>query len=431
MHSKLHDLVSLLDHAPTAWHAVQYLSDALSKNGFLHLKEGTLWDIKPGKKYFTTRNGSSLCAFVTPRNPPSSVRLAASHVDSPALKLKPHAEFCYNQMTMLGVEVYGSPLLTSWLNRDLGIAGRVLFEDHTGHLVEKLVRLDQHPVVIPQLAIHLDPQVNESGLALNKQNHVNALASLTSSSNTNYLQTLLKEEIGQHEYLSSDLFLYPLERASFMGLKAEMLAAYRVDSLASVHAIWKGLTFADKPSNDNLKMAVFWDNEEIGSETTQGASSPFFSHTLEKILLAYGQSRKEYFSLIENSICVSVDLAHALHPNYPDRHDPLNAPILGKGIVLKSNAKHRYATDARTGALITQLCKKQKIPLQHFVSRGDMPCGSTIGPLHASLTGMATVDIGIPQLSMHACRELMACEDQLNMIHLMETFYLDDVVNPK
>lgn len=419
----IQDLTSFLDSAPTAWHAVKFLADRLTKADFVFLKEGTVWNIQPGKKYFTIKNGSSLCAFITPQNPPSSVRLAASHTDSPALKLKPISECNAGTMVLLGVEVYGSPLLTSWLNRDLGIAGRVLVEDRKGNLVEKLVRIDSHPVVIPQLAIHLDPQVNESGLVLNKQNHLTALAALKRPSNESYLGWLLKKEIGEHTYLASDLFLFPLEPASFIGHEHEMLASYRIDSLASVHAIWKGLSKAGKPSKDHVKMAVFWDNEEIGSSTAQGAESPFLAHTLEKIMLAYGQTRKEYFPLIENSVCVSVDLAHALHPNFPERHDPLNAPFLGKGIVLKSNAKHRYASDARTSALIAKLCRSNKIPLQHFVSRGDMPCGTTIGPIHAAVTGMPTVDIGIPQLSMHSSRELMACVDHLDMIDLLEAFY--------
>ncbi|MGE4574043.1 MULTISPECIES: M18 family aminopeptidase [Parachlamydia] len=421
---EIQDLVVFLKESPTAWHAVRELQERLLKADFIFLPQAERWDIKPGKSYFTIKNGSSLCAFVAPLNPPNLVRLAASHTDSPALKLKPYSEFYRDSMVLFGVEVYGGPLLSSWLNRDLGIAGRVIIQEPDGSIVEKLVCLDAYPVVIPQLAIHLDPQVNENGLILNKQNHLSALAALEMPSDAKgYLNWLLKHEIGPHSILGADLFLFPLEEPSFIGYAKEMLAAYRIDSLTSVHAIWSALEQTLQPENTHLKMMVVWDNEEVGSSTAQGAESPFLSHTLERILLGYGQTREDYLRLLANSICVSVDLAHAVHPNYMERHDPLHQPMLGQGIVLKSNAKQRYASDAWTNALITHLCQKEKIPLQHFVSRGDMSCGSTIGPIHAASTGMPTVDIGCPQLSMHAARELMATADQLSMCRLLEAFF--------
>lgn len=421
---QIEDLMTFLDASPTAWHAVDALKEQLIAKDFSFLAEGEPWKILPGKRYFTVKNGSSLCAFVAPHKAPSKVHLAASHTDSPSLKLKPAAEFYRESMVLWGLEIYGGPLLTSWLNRDLGIAGRVVIQNQKGDLEEKLIRLDLHPCVIPQLAIHLDPQVNDTGVLLNKQNHLVALASLKlPDENISYLEWLLHQAVGKHAVLASDLFLFPLESASFVGHGREMLASYRIDSLASVHAIWKGLELSAQAADDCLKMAVFWDNEEVGSSTAQGAASPFLMHTLERILLSYGKSREDYFQLLENSLCLSVDLAHAVHPNYPERHDPLHQPVLGKGIVLKSNAKQRYASNARTAAVISQLCQKAHIPLQHFVSRGDMPCGSTIGPIHATLTGMPTVDIGSPQLSMHAARELMACEDHLSMIRLISAFF--------
>ncbi|MBS4167400.1 M18 family aminopeptidase [Parachlamydia sp. AcF125] len=421
---EIQEFMVFLKESPTAWHAVRELQERLLKADFICLSQSERWDIQPGKRYFTIKNGSSLCAFVAPLNPPTLVRLAASHTDSPSLKLKPHSEFYRNSMVLFGVEVYGGPLLSSWLNRDLGIAGRVIVKDADGSIVEKLVRLEDYPVVIPQLAIHLDPQVNENGLVLNKQNHLSALAALELPLGAKgYLDWLLKHAIGEHLVLGADLFLFPLEGPSFIGYAKEMLAAYRIDSLASVHAIWGALEQTLEPENENLKMMVVWDNEEIGSATAQGAESPFLAHTLERIMIGYNQTREDYLRLLNNSMCISVDLAHAVHPNYLEKHDPLHQPVLGEGIVLKSNAKQRYASEAWTSALITHLCQKEKIPLQHFVSRGDMPCGSTIGPLHATSTGMPTVDIGCPQLSMHAARELMANIDYLHMRRLLEAFF--------
>jgi len=426
MSEQIEDLMSFLNVSPTAWHAVDALKEQLIAKNFNFLAEGASWEILPGKSYFTIKNGSSLCAFIAPEKPPRSVHLAASHTDSPALKLKPASEFYRDSMVLWGLEVYGGPLLTSWLNRDLGIAGRVVIQDEKGRLKEKLIRLDSYPCVIPQLAIHLDPQVNEIGVVLNKQNHLVAVADLQLPDVSNsYLDWLLHQVLGEHSLLGSDLFLFPIEPAAFVGYGQEMIASYRIDSLASVHAIWKGLELSADAGEDCLKMAVFWDNEEVGSSTAQGAASPFLAHTLERIMISYGKSRKDYFQLLENSLCVSVDLAHALHPNYPEKHDPFHRPLLGKGIVLKSNTKQNYASNARTTAAITHLCQKAHIPLQHFVSRGDMPCGSTIGPIHATKTGMPTVDIGSPQLSMHGARELMACEDHLGMIRLISAFYND------
>ena len=420
--STIEDFLSFLNQSPTAWHAVRCAAERLKAAGFTELSEQTAWSLQNGRGYFVLRNGSSLCAFVTPENLPTHVRLIGSHSDSPALKLKPKPEFHRENMLMFGVEVYGAPLLSSWLNRDLGLAGRIVYQDCQDNILEALVNLKKHPLVIPQLAIHLDRNVNEQGLLLNKQEHLSALAALangTKLTKDSYLQTLLEEELGSLNLLAHDLFLVPIEEARFMGYEKQMIASYRIDNLSSVHASLMALVQNKTPHSSMLKMITFWDNEEIGSETAQGAASPFVSHTTERIVYALNGQRENYLRLISQSLCVSVDLAHALHPNYLEKHEPRHQPILGKGIVLKYNAQQRYASDARTSAVIASLCQEAKLPLQKFVARSDMPCGSTIGPIHAHLTGMPTVDIGSPQLSMHSARELMACQDHLDMCELL------------
>lgn len=418
----IEDLISFLDDSPTAWHAVAAARKRLKQLGFLELSEQKPWHIQPEQSYIVTRNGSSLCAFVTPRQIPQRVRLLASHIDSPSLKLKPWAEIRKHQAVLLGVEVYGAPLLTSWLNRDLGIAGRVLYLNRDRQVEESLVRLDHDPVTIPQLAIHLDREVNEKGLVLNRQEHLNALAGLESSfQETSFLETLLSKEINFDQILGHDLFLFPLEKARLIGYQQAFLAAYRIDSLASVHAALIALLQHPNPLENEIKMVMFWDNEEVGSHTAQGAESPFFSQILERILGGFKGTREDYFCLINRSTCISIDLAHALHPNYADKHDLQHQPILGQGIVVKSNAQQRYATSARSLLPVQMAAALKQLPLQNFVSRNDMPCGTTIGPLQACLTGMPTVDIGCGQLSMHSCRELMSCQDHVEMCQLLGT----------
>lgn len=420
----IQNFLSFLDQSPTAWHAVSTCVEQLKQSHFIRLKEEERWSIEPEKGYVVTRDGSSLCAFVTPKVLPKRIRLLVSHTDSPGLKLKPHPEICKNQLILLGVEVYGSPILSSWFNRDLGIAGRVLYKDNQGLIRENLVRLNHYPAIIPHLAIHLDREVNEKGLQLNKQEHLNALIALENNKiKGSLLEELLREHLELSKLISHDLFLFPLEQARLIGYQHSFLSAYRIDSLASVHAALTALLNQPEPLFDEIKMIMFWDNEEIGSKTIQGAESPFFNQIMERIMSSYTATKEDYFCLLNSSTCVSIDLAHALHPNYSDKHDSQHQPKLGQGIVIKNNAQQRYATNARSSLPIFEIASNQNIPLQYFVSRNDIPCGSTIGPIHASLTGIPTVDIGCSQLSMHASREIMACEDHLTMCHLLENLF--------
>ncbi|MBA3814918.1 MAG: M18 family aminopeptidase [Parachlamydiaceae bacterium] len=421
--AKITDLLNFLDNSPTAWHAVANCTSSLLEHGFKELKEQDAWHIEPSGKYFVTRNGSSLCAFIVPNKQPSAAHVIASHTDSPSFKLKPNCEFKKENMVMLACEVYGSPLLSSWLNRDLGIAGRVIYLDSKNMICEELIRLEETPVIIPQLAIHLDRNVNENGLVLNKQEHLAALVSVGNNSKLQgtFLERSLKKHISKN-LLSYDLFLYPLEKARLVGEDHNLISSYRIDNLESVYASLEAL-LQTKHSNDNLlKFMVSWDHEEVGSNSSQGAGSPFLPHIMERIAISLKMSREDYFRLISHSLCTSVDQAHALHPNYPEKHDPRHQPLLNQGIVIKTNAQQRYASDARSFATIAALCIKHKIPFQKFVSRNDIPCGSTVGPITANVTGMPTIDIGCAQLSMHSSRELMGVNDHLTMIHFLSEF---------
>lgn len=422
---EINELMGFIEASPTAWHAVDFMVKKLKKEGFEILEENQPWAIEAGKAYVVTRNGSSLCAFVVPSQSIDSIKVVGAHTDSPAFKLKPNAEYLKENMVMLGVELYGAPLLTSWLNRDLGIAGRVFYKDDKKKRQEVLVNLTDEPVVLPQLAIHLDRNVNESGPVLNKQDHLAAIAALQTnpSSKKGYLETKLLELFKFHTLLGYDLFLYPLEKPRLTGSQGQLLSSYRIDNLASVHAGFRGLIQAKKANKNTLKMIAFWDHEEIGSHTVQGAGSPFLPQTIERICLCLKASREDYFRMMNQGLCISVDMTHALHPNYPEKSEPRHQILMEKGIVIKSSAQHRYASDAGTVSKVMDLCVDNKIPYQHFVSRGDIPSGTTIGPIHAALTGMPTVDIGCPQLSMHSCRELFSCQDHLSMCSLLAAFF--------
>jgi aspartyl aminopeptidase len=423
----LSDFKAFLDQSPTAWHAVEQLGNRLALCDFSPLTENEKWKLEPGKKYFISRGGA-LCAFVLPKAKPERAVILASHTDSPALKLKPQPSFQKENMSLFGVEVYGSPLLSSWLNRDLALAGRVVVTNGNHQVEERLVFLDDVALFIPQLAVHLDREVNDKGLVLNKQEHLCPIVGLTEegSDPLHSLESLLRRHLSFHSLVSFELFLVPLEPSRFVGSNNEMIASYRIDNLASVHACITAMGYVKQPTDHALQMAIFWDNEEIGSNTREGAASPFLSDVLQHIGHALKMDVEEMLMLKNNAFCVSVDMAHALNPNYPKKHDPHHQPLLGKGIVLKYNANQKYASNALSAATIVQACKALNLAQQSFVCRSDMPCGSTVGPIVAQGTGINTVDIGCPQLSMHSIREVMACQDYMDLCRLL-TFLLEEV----
>jgi aspartyl aminopeptidase len=417
----LSDLKAFLDASPTSWHAVKEIGSRLAMREFYPLNEQEKWHLELGQKYFVTRGGS-LCAFYLPQTRPDKALIIASHTDSPALKLKPLPGYQTKNMIQFGVEVYGGPLLSSWLNRDLCLAGRVVITTSAGQPEERLVYLDNAILFIPQLAIHLDREVNEKGLHLNKQEHLCPIVGLSSAEHVPPLETLeklLKRHLSFHSLLSFELFLVPHEPSQFVGLENEMLVSYRIDNLASVHASLSALGAEEKPPARTLHMALFCDHEEVGSRSIEGATSPFFNDVLERICHQLHIDSEEHILLKNNSLCVSVDMAHALNPNYPKKQEPHHIPLMGKGITLKHNADQKYASSALSSAVITHACHALNIPLQSYVCRSDLPCGSTIGPLIAQNTGISTVDIGCPQLSMHSIREVMGTQDYLDMVRLL------------
>lgn len=423
MATLLDDLCHFLDSAPTAWHATAQIGNRLASHDFTPLDEEEKWKLEKGGSYFVVRGGS-LCAFTLPEKAPRSATILASHVDSPALKIKPHPEVQKENMTLFGVEIYGAPLLSSWLNRDLAIAGRVVTANRKGGLEEHLVFLQDTPVFIPQLALHLDRDVHEKGLLLNKQEHLFPIITLQNGKKQkNTLELLLRRHLAFHKMVSFDLMLVSAEKSRYMGSEGEMLASSRLDNLSSAHASLAALALCKKPKHETIQMAVFYDHEEIGSRSPEGAASPFLEDVLKRVAKFYKMDEEELLCLERRSLCVSLDVAHGLNPNYANKYDPNHSPLLGKGVVLKYNADLKYATSALSSAHLIQLAEKLDLPLQTFASRNDIPSGSTVGPLIAQGLGIPVVDIGCPLLSMHSSREAIACQDYLDLTTLLTKLF--------
>lgn len=418
----LEDFTDFLGRSPTSWHAALEMGNRLASLDFIPLVPNEKWNLEKGQKYFVVQEGS-LAAFALPEKKPKQMSLAAAHTDSPALKLKPRPVIEKENMQLLGVEIYGSPVLPTWFNRDLAIAGRVVVLQKNKLMEEFLVYFDDAPLIIPLLAPHLDREAYKKGLEINKQEHLYSLATLKGEHfDQNYLENLLRRQISFHKLIDFDLFLVPMESPRFIGKEGEMLASYRLDNLASAHAGVVAIANLEKIPKDRLPIGIFWDHEEVGSATHIGAGSPFFKDLFGRISGFYQLSNEEETLLRRNSLCFSIDLTHALNPNYEKKYDPQHIPLLGEGITIKYNANMRYSTNAKTGAKASQLCEKLGLKWQQFVNRTDNPAGSTVGPIFSTNLGIETVDLGIPQLSMHAAREIISCQDHIDMCTFLTAY---------
>jgi len=413
MTSLLEDFRLFLSSSPTAWHAVHEVAKRLQH--FSELDEREMWNLRDNDRFFVKRGGS-LAAFQLPKTMPKRLILFVAHTDSPGLKIKPNPLVEQAKINLLEVEVYGSPILHSWLNRDLSLAGRLFLQNAQGAVLEQLLWLDSLPIMIPELAIHLDRDVNTRGPLLNKQEHLMPLLSMQIPTT---LESLFRSHIAFDKLLAFDLFLVPLEPPRFLGRDQEWLASYRLDNLTSVHAAT--MAFLRYEPNDTLPILLFFDHEEVGSRSWEGAHSSFASDLLCRLRHFYACTEEEWLICKRNSLALSLDMAHGLHPLHPEKHDPNHRPFLGKGIALKHNAELKYASSAYTLAKAIHIGERAILPLQHFVSRSDIPSGSTVGPLITSSLGIPTVDLGCPQLSMHSAREMMATSDYLDAVTFLQS----------
>jgi len=421
------DLLSFLAASPTPYHAVASSIARLEAARFSPLSERDSWADLAAGRYYISHEGSALVAFVVPSTPVHGFRIVGAHTDSPNLRLKPKPEYTKEGYLQLGVEVYGGALLNSWLDRDLGLAGRAMIRSGSdGGLESRLVRLDHPRLRVPQLAIHLDRDVNDKGLVLNKQEHMAPVLGLRSSGEAD-VKALVASALGvpPADVVHLDLMLHDTLAPAHGGAHDEVFFAARLDNLAMCHAGVQSVMRAAEPAESGALSPVLalFDHEEVGSQSATGAESHFLPRVLERISRRGGRPYDEHARVLARSLCLSADMAHAVHPNYESRHEPRHKPVLNGGPVLKSNAQQRYATSARTATIVEELCRVLQVPLQHYVNRTDLPCGTTIGPITSTLLGVATADVGNPMLSMHSCREMAGADDPAMMERLMTAFF--------
>ena len=415
-------LIEFIDASPSPYHAAEQAAAALEGVGFRRGDPASVAIAAGGgDARGVAVTGGSVVAWLAPRRvgPQTTFRIIGAHTDSPNLRIKPNPDGRRAGLAQLGVEVYGGPLLNSWLDRDLGLCGRVALRGEHGPQL-RLFRLDEPLLRIPQLAIHLDREINEKGLLLNKQQHLApfwATTDVAGLPETPGFAAVLGEAVGADaaDILAWDAMVHPLEPSRIVGLRREFVSAPRIDNQLSCHAAVSALatlaSSGDGAASDTVTVVVLFDHEEVGSTSDRGAAGGFLASVLERIWLAAGGERGGFLRALAEGCCLSADCAHATNPNYVDRHEPDHRIALNGGPVLKVNANVRYATDAVSAAVWVEACRRAGVPLQRFVNRTDLACGSTIGPLTASALGIPTVDVGAPQLAMHSARELCGVAD--------------------
>ena len=419
------ELFQFLDASPTPFHAVQNQMALLDAYGFQCLSETDAWSLNPGERYYVTRNGSSIIAFVygSDNALDTGIRMLGAHTDSPCLKVKPNAEIISQSYLKLGVEVYGGVLLNPWFDRDLSLAGKVVFQDSKKVIKSCLINFEKPLATIPSLAIHLDREAN-------KKRHINSqtdippvLMLIDSDAESDVLKNILKRQI-EKQYkdvdiecvLDFELSFYDAQGASYLGLNEDFIASSRLDNLLSCFVGTQALIRAD---TQGTSLLVCSDHEEVGSASTTGAQGTFLKSVLERL----AGSAESLTRIIDQSMMISADNAHAIHPNFADKHDANHGPIINQGPVIKVNANQRYASNCETGAVFKVLAESAQVPVQNFVVRTDMGCGSTIGPIAATEIGIKTLDVGIPTFAMHSIRELCGDKDAAYLFSVFQKYF--------
>jgi aspartyl aminopeptidase len=415
------DLMTFLAASPSPYHAVANTAERLEKAGFRQVAETDAWDGTSGGKYVL--RGGAIVAWYVPEgaDPHTPFHIIGAHTDSPSLRVKPRPDSGAHGWRQVAVEIYGGPLMNSWLDRDLGLAGRLTLRD--GSTV--LVNVDRPLLRVPQLAIHLDRSVATEGLKLDKQRHLQPVWGLGDETREGDLIAFLEEEAGltAGSVAGWDLMLHPVEPPAYLGRDRELVAGPRMDNLLSVHAGAAALTAAASGTAlTRIPVLAAFDHEENGSQSDTGADGPLLGTVLERSVFARGGSYEDRARAFAGTVCLSSDTGHAVHPNYAERHDPTHHPRVNGGPILKVNVNNRYATDGSGRAVFAAACEKADVPFQTFVSNNSMPCGTTIGPITAARHGILTVDIGVAILSMHSVRELCGSDDPFLLANALTAF---------
>lgn len=420
------EVLNFIEHSPSCFHAVEQLSQMLDQAGYQRLKECDGWTLEQGGKYYVTRNGSSIIAFhVGQQLDNYHFQITASHSDSPSYKVKEKAELKgKGGYLQLNTEGYGGMICSSWLDRPLSLAGRVLVRQ--GNVVEtRLLNIDRDLLLIPNVAIHMNRDVN-SGMKYNQQVDMLPLFSAGECGENSYYE-LIAQELGvkPEDVVGCDLYLYPRVAPSLWGAKEEFISSPRLDDLQCAYTSMKALVDSHNPHGVNV--CCCFDNEEVGSGTKQGALSTFLRDVLQRVHAALGHVPEDYFRAVAKSFMVSCDNAHAVHPNHPEKTDGENCVYMNQGIVVKFSANQKYTTDGISAAIFMQLCKDAQVPVQTFANRSDMAGGSTLGNLSTQQVSLHTVDVGLPQLAMHSTYETAGVKDSAYMVQALTAFYNTDL----
>ena len=419
------ELLQYVQKSTSPYKAVETAKEELLRADFQELLESEYWDLEKGGKYFITKNSSSLIAFELGEGEieENGFKMIVAHTDSPTFKIKQNAEIDAQGCIKLNTEPYGGSILSTWLDRPLGISGRVVLKSD-GKLQEKLIDFERPLLIIPNLSIHFNRSVNE-GYAYNPQTDMLPILSLVNEKleEKDYLQQLICDElkVQKEDILEFDLFLYEYEKGNLIGMHEEFISCARLDDLWMTFATLKALLNSEKTQAS--KMMILVDNEEVGSTSEMGAESAFIPHIIDRISIGLSKGKEDTYRALSHSIAISADLAHAAHPNYVDKHDITNKPLLGKGPVIKFSAAMKYATTAVSAGHFILACEKSNIPYQKFVKKSDIAGGSTIGPTISSKLAIPVIDVGTSILGMHSTRELGSVDDNFYVIEAFKNFY--------
>lgn len=425
----IQNLLDFIDAGPSPWHVVASIESELIANGFEKLDETIPWRLKTGGRYYVVRGGSSIIFFKMGAEAAceTGFRIIGAHTDSPGLRVKPNPVSAKDGLARLNVEIYGSPILATFADRDLSLAGRVCYKNQDGRIETGLIRFDEPLLRLPNLAIHMNRNVNEDGLKFHKQDELplifSALADqqLSETLFTELLNKKLPE--ANKQILSWDLAVYDTQKGSIWGANREFFSASRIDNLASCHAALRALLDNEGLDHKNTCVCALFDHEEIGSTSNKGADGSFMPDVLQRISAAMQPEPQAYSTTLAKSFLISADMAHAFHPNFPSAYDPGHKVIVNKGPVIKTNVNQRYSSEGVSEAMFIDWCQQAGVPFQRYSHRSDLPCGSTIGPITSAKLGLRSIDVGNPMWAMHSIRESAGVNDHSDMIKVLKTFF--------
>ncbi|MGZ8180994.1 MAG: M18 family aminopeptidase [Methylobacter sp.] len=430
---QVQNLLDFIDASPSPWHVVKTIEARLEAQTptWQRLDETAKWTLQPGGRYYVVRDDSSIVLFVQGQKPPAETgfKIIGAHTDSPGLRIKPNAASSGDGLVRLGVEVYGGPILATFTDRDLSLAGRIAYKNDQGGIAGMLVKFDRPLLRLPNLAIHMNRTVNEEGLKLQKQTELPLILSTLAEEQLPpaYFSALLQQQSGiaAERILAWDLAVYDTQKGVFWGKDSEFYADSQLDNLASCHAALQALLDNAAMQSDATRVCALFDHEEIGSQSNKGADGSFLPDVLGRIALATATGSEDYARALAKSFLISADMAHAYQPNFPNAYDPGHKVLVNKGPVIKVNANHNYSSESVSAAMFADWCEQAGVPYQKYSHRCDLPCGSTIGPITSAKLGIRSIDVGNPMWAMHSIRESAGVFDHEYMIRVMKRFFAE------